>query len=129
MSVEVHVEGQVRYGGLPDFTIALEHYRDYAVAHGYTVPEALLGLSGKMNTVRLVYRYDDPSEYAEQESRTTARPRVRQGRRRARFHGRFRQLHDLPARQLTTPRVLPPCPDGGVAHASRALRLHHLRQT
>jgi hypothetical protein len=70
MSVEVHVEGQVRYGGLPDFTIALEHYRDYAVANGYTVPEARLGLSGKMNTVRLVYRYDDPSEYAEQESRT-----------------------------------------------------------
>jgi hypothetical protein len=70
VSVEVHVEGQVEYGGLPDFTIAFERYCDYAVANGYTVPEALLGLSGKMNTVRLVYRYDNPSEYAAQESRT-----------------------------------------------------------
>ncbi|MGE5285766.1 MAG: hypothetical protein ACM3ML_00890 [Micromonosporaceae bacterium] len=30
----------------------------------------LLGLSGKMNTVRLVYRYEDLAQYAEQEFRT-----------------------------------------------------------
>jgi hypothetical protein len=67
MTVEVHVEGRVVSGRLPDFAAAVERYRAYAAANGYAVPHVLLGLSGPMNTVRLVYRYDDLSQYDEHE--------------------------------------------------------------
>ena len=69
MITEVHVEGQIRYGGLPDFLQATERYRRYAESLGYPVPQVLLGLSGKMNTARLVFKYDELSRYAEQEAR------------------------------------------------------------
>jgi hypothetical protein len=69
MSVEVHVEGRVESGRLPDFAEAVERYRAYAGEHGYAVPQVLLGLSGPMNTVRLVYRYAELSEYDEHEFR------------------------------------------------------------
>jgi hypothetical protein len=68
MGVEVHVEGQIRYGSMSGFRPAAERYTAYAQAHGYHVPQFLLGLSGKMNTVRLVFRYDDLAQYAEQEA-------------------------------------------------------------
>jgi hypothetical protein len=67
MAVEVHVEGRVESGRLADFATAVEHYRDYAGANGYAVPQVLLGLSGAMNTIRLVYRYDELSQYDEHE--------------------------------------------------------------
>lgn len=67
MSVEVHVEGQITYGGMPEFQRAAERYKQYAASHGYGVPQVLLGLSGSMNTVRLVFRYENLSQYAEHE--------------------------------------------------------------
>jgi hypothetical protein len=67
MTVEVHVEGRVLSGHLPDFAAAVERYRAYAAANGYAVPHVLLGLSGPMNTVRLVYEYDELSRYDEHE--------------------------------------------------------------
>src|SRR5512138_1631194 len=67
MTVEVHVEGRVVAGRLPDFAAAVEEYKTYAAANGYAVPHVLLGLSGPMNTVRLVYRYEDLSQYDEHE--------------------------------------------------------------
>ncbi len=70
MSFEVHVEGEIAYGGMPRFHEAAERYKAYAGSHGYAVPQVLLGLSGKMNTLRLVYRYEDLSQYAEHEART-----------------------------------------------------------
>lgn len=63
MPVEVHVQGRVASGYLPEFADAVTRYIDYAASNGYRVPEVLLGLSGRMNTVRLVYRYDDLTEY------------------------------------------------------------------
>jgi hypothetical protein len=69
MAVEVHVEGRVALGHLPDFAEAVERYKAYAAANGYAVPHVLLGLSGPMNTVRLVYRYDELSSYDEHEFR------------------------------------------------------------
>lgn len=69
MSFEVHVAGEVAYGGMPGFRDAVERYKKYAESHGYAVPQVLLGLSGKMNTVRLVYRFDDLAQYAEHETR------------------------------------------------------------
>jgi hypothetical protein len=67
MAVEVHVQGRVASGSLPDFAEAVERYKAHAAAHGYAVPQVLLGLSGLMNTVRLVYRYDELSRYDEHE--------------------------------------------------------------
>jgi hypothetical protein len=67
VAVEVHVEGRVAPGRMPDFAQAVERYRDYAVANGYAAPDVLLGLSGSMNTVRLVYRYEDLTRYNDHE--------------------------------------------------------------
>lgn len=69
MTVEVHVEGRVAQGRMPEFAEAIERYKDYAGSNGYAVPQVLLGLSGLMNTVRLVYRYDDLSRYDDHEVR------------------------------------------------------------
>lgn len=70
MTVEVHVQGQVVAGELPSFAIAVEEYKDYAKTHDYSVPRVLLGLSGEMNTVRLVYTFESAADYEEQELRT-----------------------------------------------------------
>jgi hypothetical protein len=67
MAVEVHVEGRVESGRMPDFAEAVARYRDYAAEKGYAVPDVLIGLSGQMNTVRLVYRYDELSRYDQDE--------------------------------------------------------------
>jgi hypothetical protein len=72
MSVEVHVEGQIEYGRLPDFVDAVAAYCAYAREHDYGVPRVLQGLSGPMNTVRLVYTYDDLVAYERHEARTAA---------------------------------------------------------
>lgn len=69
MAVEVHVQGRVESGHLPDFNEAVRNYSEYAQSQGYRAPEVLLGLSGPMNTVRLVYRYDDLSQYEDHEIR------------------------------------------------------------
>ena len=70
MTVEVHVEGQVAAGRMPQFAEAIEAYKDYAKTHDYAVPRVLLGLSGEMNTVRLVYDFDTAGDYEAQELRT-----------------------------------------------------------
>ena len=70
MAVEVHVQGQIEPGRLADFLEAVEHYRTYAHEHGYAEPVVLFGLSGKMNTIRLVYAYEDLNRYEEHETRT-----------------------------------------------------------
>jgi hypothetical protein len=70
MAVEVHVEGRIVTGKLPDFMQAVKRYGDYAEQHGYTRPKVLLGLSGPMNTVRLVYTYPDLAAYERDETRT-----------------------------------------------------------
>jgi hypothetical protein len=70
MAVEVHVEGQVAAGRMAEFAEAIEQYKDYAKTHDYAVPRVLLGLSGEMNTVRLVYDFDTAADYEAQELRT-----------------------------------------------------------
>ena len=70
MSIEVHVQGQIEPGRLADFRDAVERYRAYAHEHGYAEPEVLFGLSGKMNTIRLVYAYEDLNGYEDHETRT-----------------------------------------------------------
>ncbi len=67
MSVEVHVEGRILLGRMPDFMEAVGRYAEYARAHGHSVPRVLQGLSGEMNAVRLVFSYDDLNEYQRDE--------------------------------------------------------------
>lgn len=70
MAVEVHVSGRVEPGRLADFNEAVKRYQDYARSHGYAVAKVLFGLAGAMNTVRLVYSYDDLNGYEAHEVRT-----------------------------------------------------------
>ncbi len=69
MAVEVHVAGRIVTGKLGDFTAAVQHYGDYAEEHGYVRPRVLLGVSGPMNTVRLVYSFPDLNAYERLEER------------------------------------------------------------
>ena len=70
MTVEVHVDGRVAQGRLTTFADGLKGYLGYARDHGYTVPRVLQGVSGPMNSIRLVYTYDDLASYEEHEART-----------------------------------------------------------
>ena len=70
MSVEIHVMGRVASGRLADFYEAVNRYREYAQSHGYAVATVLFGLAGEMNTVRLVYHYEDLNAYESHEVRT-----------------------------------------------------------
>jgi hypothetical protein len=70
MTVEIHVDGRVTQGHLTSFAEGLERYLSYARDHDYAVPTVLQGLSGPMNSIRLVYRYEDLAAYEEHEART-----------------------------------------------------------
>ena len=70
MAIEVHVHARVESGGLADFNEAVRRYQEYASDHGYAVARVLFGLAGEMNTVRLVYHYDDLNGYEAHEART-----------------------------------------------------------
>lgn len=70
MSVEIHVDGRVVQGRLTAFAEGLKRYVAYARDHGYEVPTVLQGLSGPMNSIRLVYRYDNLAAYEHHEALT-----------------------------------------------------------
>ena len=70
MAVEIHVDGRVAQGRLSAFSQGLERYLAYASDHGYALPRVLQGLSGPMNSIRLVYTYDDLAAYEDHEART-----------------------------------------------------------
>ena len=70
MPIEVHVMGRVASGRLADFHEAVKRYQEYAHVHGYAVAKVLFGLAGEMNTVRLVYQYEDLNGYESHEVRT-----------------------------------------------------------
>jgi hypothetical protein len=68
MTVQIHVDGRVAQGRLAAFADGLDRYLGYARDHGYTLPQVLQGLSGPMNSIRLVYTYDDLAAYEEHEA-------------------------------------------------------------
>jgi hypothetical protein len=70
--VEVHVEGRIALGQLAEFTVGVRRYIDYLRQHDYVVPRVLHGLSGQMNTVRLVYTYPDLNGYERHEANSLA---------------------------------------------------------
>ena len=69
MAIEVHVQGQIEPGRPGDFREAVERSRAYAHEHGSAEPEVLFRLSGKMNTIRLIYTYEDLNGYEDHETR------------------------------------------------------------
>ena len=74
MTVQVHVDGRVTQGRLTSFAEGLERYLAYAREHDYATPLVLQGLSGPMNSIRLVYTYDDLAAYELHEARTMRDP-------------------------------------------------------
>jgi hypothetical protein len=63
MGVVLTVKGTIRYGDLKAFSDAVGHFLQYRAEQGWAVPEVLHGLSGPMNTVLMVFRYDDLAAY------------------------------------------------------------------
>ncbi len=74
MTIQVHVDGRVAQGKLTAFAGGLERYLGYAREHDYATPQVLQGLSGPMNSIRLVYTYDDLAAYERHEARTLGDP-------------------------------------------------------
>ena len=74
MTVQIHVDGRVAQGSLIAFGEGINRYRTYAQDHGYVVPRVLQGLSGPMNSIRLVYTYENLAAYEEHEARTLQDP-------------------------------------------------------
>lgn len=72
MSVEVHVEGRVALGRFPEFVEAVQRYCDHERGRGFAVPVVLHALSGAMNTVRMVYRYETLDDYEREEGEASA---------------------------------------------------------
>ena len=59
MAAVLLVKGTIEYGRLPEFTQAVQPFIEYRRDRGWAVPELLHGLSGPMNTVLMVFRYED----------------------------------------------------------------------
>jgi hypothetical protein len=59
MTAVLLVRGTIEYGRLPEFAQAVGPFVEYRRRRGWAVPEVLHGLSGPMNTVLMVFRYDD----------------------------------------------------------------------
>ena len=67
MPVLLHVRGEIKYGELHHFREAVERYREYRKSKNYVVPQVLLGLSGPMNSVILVYLYETAKAFEDED--------------------------------------------------------------
>jgi len=74
MAVEVHVTGRVRLGRFAEFVEAAAAWQAFRAAHGHARCRVLHGLSGEMNTVRLVFAYPDSNAYEREEARDAVDP-------------------------------------------------------
>ena len=52
------MRGTIEYGKLAEFAQSVEAFRELRRKRGWAVPEVLHGLSGPMNSVLLVFRYE-----------------------------------------------------------------------
>jgi len=67
MAVEVHVDGVVQRGRFAEFLTAAQGWQRFRQERGWCAPRLLCGLSGTMNTVRFVFRYDSLADYEREE--------------------------------------------------------------
>ena len=58
MAAVLLVRGTIEYGKLAAFTKSVGVFRELRRKRGWAVPEVLHGLSGPMNSVLLVFRYE-----------------------------------------------------------------------
>ncbi len=63
MSAVLLVKGTITYGRLPEFAQAVGAFVDYRRQRGWAVPEVLHGLAGPMNTVLMIFRYKNLSDW------------------------------------------------------------------
>jgi hypothetical protein len=63
MACVLTVKGTIQYGGLKEFADQVGRFVQYRQQKGWAVPEVLYGLSGPMNTVLMVFRYEDLREF------------------------------------------------------------------
>jgi hypothetical protein len=74
MAVEVHVVGRVELGRFAEFLTAAAEWQAFRSSRGDADCRVLHGLSGEMNTVRLVFVYADLNTFEQEEARNTADP-------------------------------------------------------
>lgn len=74
MAVEVHVTGRVQLGRFAEFVEAAAAWQEFRAEHGHAPCRILHGLSGEMNTVRLVFGYPDLNAYEREEARDAVDP-------------------------------------------------------
>lgn len=68
MAIQVHVEGVVERGRFAEFLETSKNWRRYRREQGLSTPDMLLGLSGVMNTVRMILRYESLADYEREET-------------------------------------------------------------
>lgn len=74
MALELHVRGEITYGHLSTFLQAVEAWRTYRAERGWAVPRVLLGLSGPMNRVLMIFAYLDAARLEAEEAAAAADP-------------------------------------------------------
>ena len=72
MAVEVHVIGRIALGRFAEFVESAQAWRAFRRGRGRADCRILQGLSGEMNTVRLVFEYPDLNAYEREEARDAA---------------------------------------------------------
>jgi hypothetical protein len=75
VALELHVRGEITYGRLSEFLEAVEVWRAYRAERGWAVPRVLLGLSGPMNLVLMIFAYPDTGRLEAEEAAAAADPR------------------------------------------------------
>ncbi len=68
MAVEVHMDGRIERGRWAEFLAALPEWFEYRRGKGWVVPAVLHGISGEMNSLRMVFRYANLSAYEREEA-------------------------------------------------------------
>jgi hypothetical protein len=63
MSAVLLVKGTIAHGRLHEFAESVGAFVEYRKQHGWAVPEVLHGLAGPMNTVLMIFRYKNLSDW------------------------------------------------------------------
>lgn len=75
MAVELHMDGRIERGRMAEFLGVLPRWLAYRRGKGWPEPDVLVGLTGAMNSVRLIFRYDDLSD-VDRENRASSQDRA-----------------------------------------------------
>jgi hypothetical protein len=65
--IEVHVAGRVKLGYILEFQESCKKWIEYRRSKGHSIPKVLFGLSGPMNSVRLILTYQSLFDFENEE--------------------------------------------------------------